>query len=338
MNRLRPTFARPHTPRRAAYRAFTLVEMIVVIAIVAILVVIGLPAAQQLWENQRRVDTVNMIQGMLTTARAKAIQGGEAETGLFFFVDDKNAQRVVSIRRAEPSRLNDRLVSEGYDAPGGAGDSNYRRALENVFEVTLDRAYTIPSPIRVVPRYVVETKDDNQFLDDWDLFTPAELANNTFEVLAAPADNNQRHRNFFTIVFTPGGEVRPKRDVLILDVDTLVDTQARGDVTGLRVGFDPTTGKGTVGRYYLPNRTAAFKQLGDGQTAVTLPFLVHDADTADAAINFPSVDGLLVYDESLFNEFTDPNNKRDFLLRTAQPLYINRLTGAIVEGPVGEMP
>ena len=55
------------------------------------------------------------------------------------------------------------------------------------------------------------------------------------------------------------------------------------------------------------------------------------------AISFPSVDGLLVYDDSLFNEFDVDRDKRDFLLRTSQPMYVNRLTGSVVRGPVGEI-
>ena len=70
-----------------------------------------------------------------------------------------------------------------------------------------------------------------------------------------------------------------------------------------------------------------------------LPLLVVDNTNANkpVAINFPSVDGLLVYDDSLFNEFDVDKDKRDFLFRTSQPIYVNRLTGSVVRGPVGEI-
>ena len=30
--------------------------------------------------------------------------------------------------------------------------------------------------------------------------------------------------------------------------------------------------------------------------------------------------------------------KRDYLLKNAQPFYINRWTGAVIRGPIGEVP
>jgi hypothetical protein len=54
------------------------------------------------------------------------------------------------------------------------------------------------------------------------------------------------------------------------------------------------------------------------------------------ALNFPSVDGLLLYDDSVFNEFTDEEEKREFLLSTGAPLYVNRMTGSLIRGPAGE--
>ena len=58
--------------------------------------------------------------------------------------------------------------------------------------------------------------------------------------------------------------------------------------------------------------------------------------SSNDAINFRSVDGLLVYDDSLFAELATPDEKRDLIIKTAQPLYISRLSGAVVLGPAGE--
>ena len=62
-----------------------------------------------------------------------------------------------------------------------------------------------------------------------------------------------------------------------------------------------------------------------------------------AALNFPSVAGLLVYDDSIFGEYPDSDDtdsavvdKRDFLRERGQPIYISPQTGAIIRGPVGE--
>ena len=66
-----------------------------------------------------------------------------------------------------------------------------------------------------------------------------------------------------------------------------------------------------------------------------VPFLVVD-EQGDVAVNFPSVDGLLVYDDSSFNNLESEEAKRDFLLRTGRPFYISRMTGAVIRGPRGE--
>ena len=76
----------------------------------------------------------------------------------------------------------------------------------------------------------------------------------------------------------------------------------------------------------------------DPINGVSIPFLVNDQENPMTAVNFPSVDGLLVYDDSLLRDAEAAVDKREVLLRTGVPVYINRLTGAIVEGPVGETP
>ena len=311
----------------------------VVVAIVLILVAIGTPAVQSMWANQRRIDTLNIIRGMMTTTRAKAIQGGDGELGLFFYLDANNVQHIASIRRATASRVRAVLTDNLYTVPVELTDPSlvprYDLVLRDVFEVTPDRIYTIPAPTRIVPRYVVEDATNSPTAPSWERFSDEELANNVFDSLLATGDNNQRHRNFFTIVFTATGEVRPGRSVLILDPDTLHGDPPVGDITGLRVGYDISADAATVDRYYVKD-DATSTQLLDPLNNWAVPFLVNDADDTMTAINFPSVDGLLVYDDSLVAGLDDEASKRTALLQTAIPIYINRMTGAIVEGPVGE--
>jgi len=322
---------------------FTLIEMVIVLAIVIILLAVGLPAAQNLWKRQRESDTVNVIEGMLKTTRALALQGGKAETGLFFFVDDAGVQHAAAIRRADPSKLDAQLEEYGYKPPFGdpvTGDkkTRYLLALQNVFEVIPERVYSIPAPNRVVPRYVVNPPGTSNTPQ---VFSDAELANDTFETLGQGIDNNQRQRNFFTMIFTPTGALLPGRDVLILDIDTVIGPEgAHGDVTGLAVGYDAQADKAVVDKWYIQNSPVGSAQSAplEPVTLAAIPFLVNDAKDETIAVNLPSVDGLLLYDNDVFNDFTDPANKRDFLLRTAQPLYVNRLTGGIVRGPINENP
>jgi hypothetical protein len=54
------------------------------------------------------------------------------------------------------------------------------------------------------------------------------------------------------------------------------------------------------------------------------------------AINFPSVDGLAIYNDAQFQEQPTEEDKLTFIRRTAVPLFISRQTGTIIDGPVGE--
>ena len=177
-------------------------------------------------------------------------------------------------------------------------------------------------------------------MSSYAVFDDLELANNSFDSpSASPFDQAQRHRNFFTVIFSTSGELLVDRDVLIQDEDE--DGDGLGDRTGLTVGIGPTLGNPTtlpttIDYYLRDGVRASFLASQDG-VIEPIEFLVVDPDPAqDIAINFPSVDGLLVYDDALFNELPDPATKRQFLLDTATPLYVSRYTGMVIRGPVGE--
>jgi hypothetical protein len=209
----------------------------------------------------------------------------------------------------------------------------------NVFTVSGDRTYALPTPMRVVPRYAVcgaqGTPTACAGYDETSaLFSAEELANNDFANPPTGTHVAQRHRNYFAIVYSPDGELEVDRDVLIRDVDADCDVEkpTGGDITGIRVGAADCTA--LVPNYFNWSTNQA-QPIG----TPGVEWLVTGADNnATNAINFPSVDGLLVYDDSLFNEAGDATAKRKYLLESAQPFYIQRLTGAVVRGPVGEVP
>src|SRR3989337_712491 len=90
--------------------AFTLVEMVIVVAVVLLLLGIVLPAASTLWKERRIAEAQNTISGMLMTARAKAMENDFGDSGLFFYLDDAGVQRIASItqdasKAADPQTL-----------------------------------------------------------------------------------------------------------------------------------------------------------------------------------------------------------------------------------------
>ena len=287
---------------------FTLIEMVVVVAVVLVILGLVLPAASTLWGQRKMAQAENAIQGLLMTSRVKAMQADGVETGFLAFVDGEGNQHLVTIEQHR--------------------DNMHDPAWQDVFVFTEDPDQILPTPIRAVPRYVVYEPGADEDREDWEEFSGRELANNDFHDPAG--DQAQRHRNFFTLVFSTNGQLLQNRDVLIQDADA--DENRSGDRTGLRVGpggsDPPTTVK------FHPRDDDEPKEIDPTGNSTPIPFLVTD-DDKDVAVNFPSVDGLLVYDDSLFNELT-VSEKRGFVLLRGHPLYVSRWTGAVIRGPVGE--
>ena len=297
---------KPARPR-VARGAFTLVEMLVVVAIILVVLGLTLPSLSQMWDQRKVAEAQNTIQGLLITTRANAMQADGIQSGIFFFVDAGGTQRIARIEQVDPS------------TPHWA----------NVFAIEEGTLYSLPAPMRVVPRYAVTVEDSDNAPY---AFGPAELVNNDFN-LPASTNIGQRHRNFFTMVFNSRGELLVWRDVLVQDRDA--DGNLVGDVTGLSIRN--ASGDPEITEYW-PADGAAPEKLARFPANAHVPGLITEADgpTKGTAINFPSVDGLLVYDDALFNEAGNAATKRNFLLESARPFYVNRLTGMVITGPAGE--
>ncbi len=305
---------------------FTLIEMVVVIGIVLIIMGIALPSVNTMWAQHRENDANNGIAGMLMSTRAQAIQADRGEVGMFFYLDSKGVQQIAIITR-DP-RL----------------EENTPRwqtlcAWRDVFTVAKDGGRGLLSPMRAVPRYVV---DDPSGGEPTKRFSPIELGNDDFDNLAAlEIDTQQRHRNYFVILFSAEGRLILDRNVLIRDPDEENNGKGDGfgDITGLRVAND-------VQKYFDSTGEAVpfsddcddgiVETIGDGNE-LAVDFIV-PTENRGAALNFPSVDGVMVYDDSVMRSGGNDREKRQALLETARPYYIHRLSGSVVRGPVGEVP
>lgn len=328
--------------RTVSARAFTLVEMIVVVAIILIVVGISLPSVTSMWDNQKVTEAENKIQGLLMTTRSRSVSSAEGEHGILIYLDEQGAQRMVPIARAKVPA----------DVPILQADA-HRLAYIDVFTVQDARQTVLPKPLRVVPRNVVIPDAEND--DEKSLtFSDQELVRDSWSTPPAQGFNQaQRHRNYFALVFSADGQLMDRRNVLIQDFDAFGGQDdrpdGRGDLTGLPSSYDHTNDVPLADKYYDKSDDMAKPLDPTGSfPVVKVPFLVVEAAGAGAsarqqeiAINFPTADGMLLYDDDQFQEIAGPNGEnapeaRRFLLKSARPLYVNRKTGALVRGPVGE--
>ncbi len=295
--------------------AFTLLELVVVIGIIAFLAVVTLPAVSRMMEESRLADTENKIKGWLRSARSRAMNNKEA--GLFFYIQNGEQKAV--------------FIESEQDVAASPETADRFIVLEGV-------PLRILPPFRVVPRDTVIPDPERNVPDGqmvWSGGDLGELQSDDYRDMRQDDENGaQNHRNFFTILFTKEGHLLSRDVVLIHDGDTATDLASdtasggeviEGTVTGLQVA--------TVGQYQRADGT--FPQEFPGSS--TLSAMVNNGRTPDdAALNFPSMDGLLVYDDSVFSEYPDAQTKRKYLVDTGAPYYVSRQAGSVISGPKGE--
>jgi len=263
----------------------------VVVALVVALLGIVIPAVSSMWEQRKGADTEALLRGLLATARAQAHH--DKERGLFFVLEG-DTQRIYPIE-AEP-----------YDPtnPDDTDNGVTEESASNRFSISDGKVQTLPKPFRVAPRAVVDEEEDGS-----PVWSPTEVSWLSYR--DAPSTTLERHRNFFTMIFSPDGRLLVERDVLIHDPD---------------------------GRTGLSTAATTHWHTGSGATdfgGATLQDMIDD-EGGTTAINFPGVDGLLVYDDSSFAALPTDDLRREHLIDTGLPLYVSRLSGRVIRGPRGE--
>jgi prepilin-type N-terminal cleavage/methylation domain-containing protein len=320
-------FSISHFPFRPR-GAFTLVELLVVVAIIVLILGIVGPAVTSMWNQRLESQAQIVVAGALQSVQMQARTRGER--GLFFYLDG-DVQKIAVIEST--TRLYDSSNSTNPwivtsppppSPPPAPTQPPEPYILADCFDVSAGFVYRVPSPYRVMPRGVVETNTTGNERYTWnDIEVNHE---DVFTSPASPAAGNQRHRNFFSVVFGPDGRLRVGRDVLVHDPENR---------TGL-------LRQNRVAKYYdSVGNPVDFPTRWDGKA--TKPDGLVATPTTPVALNFPGVDGVLVYDESLFKELplagkagAGEQDRRTWAARKGQPYYINRMSGELVRGPVGE--
>ena len=314
---------------------FTLVELLVVIAIIVLILAAVVPSVVAMWGQRKLSETENVLRGALTGARQRALLQGES--GLLFALGADGVQRIFPIQRAdEPAGscddpANALLLRCKYGINNLPDVVRMDLLSSNRFKITGGAVLSLPSPIRVIPRYAVLADPD----DADDRFSDNELINNDFGNPDGRVDAAQRHRNFFSVVFSSEGQLVVGRDVFVFDEDAETNQSGepghnRGDLTGMSVGKKVEEYQAQDGK-----RRALYPQ-----PFTPSPDLVHLITVQDSlspvAANFPSVDGVLVYDDGLYQRSGGAARRRPFLAEHGRPYYVSRVTGDIIRGPLGE--
>lgn len=307
------------TIQRQTRSAFTLVELVVVLGIISVLVAISFPAVSAMWHDGVRSDAETQLSGWLRSARMRAM--GRRETGVFFYLDN-GVQKGVFIESAV-----------GGDVDGDGTDEPESDTADR-FVVLPGDVFRIGEPFRVTPLSVLDDPSKPTW-DDQKGWSDQELGNEDVTNaanLTGARRGPQNHRNFFTIVFSPEGRLVVGRSVLISESPPLLPpppVKFLGTTTGLP--FDSAA-------QYESSNGAKEPILGGA-----LPALFSATDGAmPTALNFPSVDGLLLYDDTMMKNFPDgpvnepEQDKRDYLRRDGRPYYITVQSGAVVRGPLAD--
>jgi type II secretory pathway pseudopilin PulG len=316
--------------------------MIVVIAIIALLVGLVLPGAASMWKQRGEAATVNLVRGLLESARSQARRLGER--GLLFFVDPiDNVQRVAFIEAEPPNEL-DRVECRCDNSSNE--DCITPPMTVNRFRVTSDKVYTVPQPYRVAPQLALEWASIVDEGLPGSMNKQQRLGNDVFRLDGSyPA--GLWHRNFFAVVFDRNGtlQIGTRPWVIVHDRDGSIDgtctfagQDRRGDKTKLYITQELLAAK----QYYAPNGEVTLDPIGNGG----LSHMIRYEDDEGIAASFPLVAGLVVYDDSvaegLDGSIGGANRGEQAglilaqeLLANGRPIYVTRQTGDIIIGEKG---
>jgi len=171
--------------KTAGQSGFTLIELLVTLAVVAVLIMVGIPSFADLMKNNRVATQTNALMRSLQLARSEAVKRGRQVTVC------KSADQIACIATGDWDQGWIIFVDNNGDGVIDAGESIVR------VQATLPSSYTIKV---------------GAHFDDWVGYLPSgrtdgsgSLGNDTFKICADNDVNYSRH-----IIVSVSGRVRMK--------------------------------------------------------------------------------------------------------------------------------
>ncbi len=279
----------------AATRAFTLIELMVVVAIIILLVGIAVPAVGPALNTSQQAQAIQQLTGAITIAQARAMsQGGYAlrverafKTNIAGFMVDANGEPCLAYDK------NGELVSNSAFDPSAAPvwldyqQIRYVRPsrVNPCYEPTIDDVIKLPPSVWLAPDYATSTGFDVNYYNS----SKTGLWSST-----TPPRSSQRFNPFetFCIVFDQSGQVTELRAYNLVQSD--------------KYQYQDQTQPRLISNVVVPPITW---------------------------YPYNSARGVIVYDRKQFESLgSDTAAKTSFLRQKGRPIFVNRFLGSLVEG------
>ena len=251
-------------------KAFTLVELVIVMFVIALLAGIGLASARHMFQQSHLGGADRAISNFLKIDKSRSTLYLK-EFGILFYVDPKTHRQNMVVIKAmtgpelfcdEPNICGSPDCCYPIDETHPNVCSRYGIDMNNIAQ------FEFVNIVRVFPSDIFKCEEVD--IDDvcieyaWD---DDDLMNDDYKA--------GRHRNFFILMYHPFTGKLSFPQAVIFDRDKNRD--GNGDITELPV--ETVTGEAGGGIHYIVS------------------------DSEGEAVTFPAARGVAVYDEDLFQEF-----------------------------------
>lgn len=311
----------PNPMRRAAHRAFTLTELLVVMGLIAVLALLTTIAVRGIARDARLSSAKNAVVAALDTARSQAMKHN-AIVMVVFRPRLAGDGREMYVEAVTAKWTGDTVAGTLPDCGGGSMPCGVH-VVDRFVPVQGIAPRRLPVGIKVAgPRYLESTVDASGTLVDRDEFWATQVHLPAIDPASPLGPPSEVPGAMIAVMYAPDG--------------TTITANAQSDSSRSFVDFndDGLQQDGLIGGAYdystsIPNCCYLEQRFEDDEPFLTfVPFLsVYDDDAARERRSTTwtnNAQGLADYEAELIG----PNG---FITRFADPIHFNRYTGVVMQ-------